>query len=411
MSRHLSDWLEYYLKYTENAESPTAYHLWSGIAAISTALRRKCFCNWGLQGYVYPNFYIVLVGPPGGRKGTAMKIAKNMLVKTEIPLGSDALGSTQRLYQEIMEAEAEYRTKDGRILKHKSLSIWSEEFQVFLSDKDQTLRAALTDLFDCPSVWNYGTLKRGTENLSNCFLTIIGAITPSLLQDKLTSDAVGGGLLSRIIMVVGYGPIKRVAMQFLSKEEEELQQHLEEDLAQISLLTGPFIMTTEFLEEYSNWYTNVPSSEGVDSEKFLGYNSRRALQVKKLSMILSASESDEMIIHARHFKKALGILKQAEHEMPNAYYGVGRGHHAEVLTSILRYIENKDMFTFGDLLDRFQLDAMPEDLQRYISIMLDTQRVKKETSATRTMYVVCHQNKKEYDDRYLERTLYSKMSR
>ena len=81
------------MEYTANTEPPKLYHLWSGITAIASALRRKCFCNWGMRGYVYPNFYVALVGPPGGRKGTAMRLAKTFVEDLEIPLGSGSLGS------------------------------------------------------------------------------------------------------------------------------------------------------------------------------------------------------------------------------------------------------------------------------------------------------------------------------
>lgn len=407
--RHLDDWLESYLKFTQNSESPVLYHLWSGIAAISSCLRRKCFSNWGLQGYVYPNMYIVLVGPPGGRKGTAMKIAKSMVVNLGVPTSSDALGSTQILYREIMDAEDEFHTKDGKVRKHKSLSIWSEEFQVFLSDKDQTLRAALTDLFDCPDKWNYSTLKRGQEDLSNCFLSIIGAITPSLLQDKLTMDAVGGGLLSRVILIVGYGPIKKIALPFLSKDDQQLQKDLAKDLEQINLLAGPFILSREYLSTYSKWYNNDSGADGIDSDKFLGYNSRRALQIKKLSMILSASENNEMMLQPHHFHKALHIIKETEQEMPNAFFGIGRGVHAEVLTSIMRYIESHRDFSFTDIQNRFALDALPRDLEQYLDILVSTNKVKKEMSPTQTRYKMIQEKIREFDNSYLEDTLYSKM--
>lgn len=407
--RNLDDWLENYLKFTQNSESPTLYHLWSGVAAISSCLRRKCYTNWGLQGYIYPNLYVVLVGPPGGRKGTAMKIAKSMIANLGIITSSDALGSVQTLYNELNDCEDEFRTKDGKIRKHKSLSIWSEEFQVFLNDKDQVIRGSLTDLFDCPNTWQYASIKMGKKDVSNCFLTIIGAITPSLLQDKLTKDAVGGGLLSRIILVVGYGAIKRIALPFLSKDDEQLQQQLQQDLEQISLMVGPFMMTKDFLSIYSRWYQSDAGADGIDSEKFLGYNSRRALQVKKLSMILSASEGNEMIIHPVHFTKALDILKQTEQEMPNAFYGVGRGFHAEILTSVMRYMEQKKNFTWPEVLDRFILDAQPEDLQQYLNVLVDTNRLQKEMSATQTRYKIVEEKFKKMDTNYLDQSLYAKM--
>ena len=75
--------------------------------------------------------FVALVGPPGGRKGTAMKIAKSMVQELDIPLGADSLGSTQALYKELIDSEDSYIDNNGVAKKHKSISIWSEEFQVF----------------------------------------------------------------------------------------------------------------------------------------------------------------------------------------------------------------------------------------------------------------------------------------
>jgi len=413
MSRHLSDWLEHYLQFTQNSEPPTIYHTWSGIAAIASALRRKCYCNWGLRGYVYPNFYLALVGPPGGRKGTAMKIAKRMLQQLELPMGSDALGSVQMLYREIADSAAEYQEigKHGKTINHKSLSIWAEEFQVFLSDKDQQLLASLTDLFDCADNWKYSTLSRGLDDLSNCWLNIIGAITPSLLQSKLSMDAVGGGLISRIIFVVGYGAKRRIALPFLSKDELELQDNLSKDLQHISNLTGPFILTKEFLAAWVEWYEDLSVVNAINNDKFMGYNSRRALHINKLCMIVSASENNKMIITAEHLKKAIAILEEAEEEMPNAFYGLGRGDHSEVFTSFLSYIEERDNFSLAEMTQAFMLDAKPIEMQEYIRMAEMSGKLKKiETPSKEIVYETIHTFKERADRSYLKNTLYKRMA-
>lgn len=411
MSRQLSDWLEHYMLFTQNTESPTLYNLWSGITAISSALRRKCFCNWGLRGYIYPNFYIALVGPPGGRKGTAMKIAKPMVQALEIPMGSDSLGSTQALYKEIMEAETEYQDAKGLAKKHKSLSVWSEEFQVFLSERDPTLVASLTDLFDCADSWKYSTMKRGTEDISNCWLTIIGAITPSLLQSKLSQDAVGGGLLSRIIFVVGYGARKKIALPFLTKEDYALQEKLMQDLQRIALLAGPFKLKRDFLDSYIDWYENYSSAEGISNDKFLGYNARRALHLNKLCMIISASENESMEIHAHHFKKALALLEATEQEMPNAFQGFGLGSHAQVYAKLLTFIEtyDGDDFTSEQLMSQFSMHALPHELIEYMKMAEASGLVKREESHTTVKYTPLTRRKKKITQEYLENTIYKLM--
>ncbi len=412
MSRQLTDWLTYYMAYTEETESPTAYHLWSGLLAISSVLQRKCFCNWGaLRGYIYPNLYTCLVGPPGGRKGTAMKIAKSMVQATKVPLGADSLGSTQALYKELMDAEAEWTNSKGAVRKHKSISIWAEEFQVFLADNDPMLLASLTDLFDCADSWRYSTLKRGSEDVSNCFLNIIGAITPSLLQSKLSQDAVGGGLLSRIIFVVGYGPIKKIAIPLLTKEEERLKKCLTEDLQRIALLKGAFELRTEFLKTYARWYENTTSDDGVSSEKFLGYNSRRALHLNKLCMLICASESDKMILLPKHFEKALAILEYTEAEMPQAFQGFGIGDHATKLAKVLSWVEQQRTFCHSDLVQQFRFVSLPHELDIFMNVAEQSGLVKIDSTPTKTIYTVLTKKLKSKGTEFLDATIFSMMKK
>ena len=407
MSRHLDDWLERYIQLNKNHEAPTLYHLWSGITAITSVLKRKCYSNWGSLGYVYPNLYIALVGPPGGRKGAAMKIAKGMLQQLEIQLGADSLGSTQALYKEIMTSEDSYLEHNGLPKMHKSLSVWSEEFQVFLSDRDPTLIAGLTDLFDCADVWRYTTLKRGSEDVSNCWLTIIGAITPSLLQSKLSQDAVGGGLISRIIFVVGYGAIKRVALPFYTEEEKILKKHLIEDLQQISNFSGPFILKNDFLRVYAQWYEQTGGISKIDSEKFQGYNGRRPLHIKKLCMIISAAESDSMEIHEHHFKKALAIFELTEVEMPNAFHGLGMANTANLMAKILSFIEGRNKITWKELLDRFYLDIENMDvLRKFMDMAEQRGLVTKGVGLDDVTYTVIAKKKEKKNSNDLTNTIY-----
>ncbi|KKL25422.1 hypothetical protein LCGC14_2405480, partial [marine sediment metagenome] len=71
MSRILSNWIDSYLEYTEESEPAETYRLWCAIVTISAVLQRKCVFHWGALTF-YPNVFVVLVGPPAARKGTAM---------------------------------------------------------------------------------------------------------------------------------------------------------------------------------------------------------------------------------------------------------------------------------------------------------------------------------------------------
>jgi len=413
MSRKLNDWLESYMFYTQRSEPPELYHLWSGLTAISSALQRKCYCNWGrLSGLVYPNIFVALVGPPGGRKGTAMRIAKSMVQQIDVHLGAESLGSTQALYTELVDSENSYIDHNGVSIKHKSISIWADEFQVFLSDRDMALIPTLTDLFDCADIWRYKTQNK-TKDISNCWITILGGITPALLQTNLSQNAVGGGLISRIIFVVGYGAKQRKALQFLTEEEEEVGDKLIHDLQEINNLSGQFKLDNSFLKSYVRWYENSSENEGVPSEKFLGYNSRRARHLNKVCMLLSASESNDMIITDIHFEKGLMIMETTEKEMGNAFYGLGLASQSSVYAKILSFIEARDNFDQHELVRNFQLDVDNiGQLNGYMDMAEKAGLISKETSLTSIRYTVMKEAEKKINPMEgLNKTVFRLMDR
>ena len=408
MARILSDWIENYIAVTENLESPVIYDLWCALTAISSAIGGACHTNWGLRGYIYPNMYVCLVGPPAGRKGTAINIAKKMVHCLNTPIGSDAVASTQALYRELSESEKPYLDTDGKLKSHRSLAVWSEEFRVFLSERDPDFIPAVTDIFDCPERWKYSSETKGVVDLSNCYLTIMGAITPEMLQARLSRSAVGGGLLSRIILVVGHGPEKRIAKPLVSKKDAELFKNLIHDLKEISNLCGPFLIEEFFLKVYTEWYESSSYDDGVINQKLLGYNGRRALHLTKLCMIICASESDDMVLLPHHFEKALAILELTEKGMGSAFQCLSVGGVPTETANILAWIEDRERFEWDEILNKFRM--LPHQLNEVLKIAEHCGLVKIQSSATKTVYFVQIKNKKGGGMDYLNKTVFSLLS-
>ena len=90
--RILPDWLSSYLKYTEDTEPPLSYHVWTGISMIAAALQRRVHMPWGHEK-IYPNMYILLIGPSGKcRKGTAMGMGRDLITAVQgISLVSESI--------------------------------------------------------------------------------------------------------------------------------------------------------------------------------------------------------------------------------------------------------------------------------------------------------------------------------
>ena len=105
--RMLPDWIDSYMAYVDNTEPAEAFKLWTAIFCIVACLKRKCFLDWGTITF-YPNMYIVLVGPSGCRKGTAMGPGFSMLTELNVRMAAEAT-TREVLSENSVEQEVRLR--------------------------------------------------------------------------------------------------------------------------------------------------------------------------------------------------------------------------------------------------------------------------------------------------------------
>ena len=354
--RELTDWIDNYVKLTEETEPPLMFRLWTSISVIAACLQRKCRLDWGSLTF-YPNLYIVLVSPPGkARKGTAMKIGRRFLDELSINVAAESI-TREALVRELMESNHTSVDPQNRMITHSSLTVYSEELAVFLGQQNPQLVMDLTDWFDCSNKWIYRTKGSGIDEIIGVWVNLMGATTPDLLRSTISGDAIGGGLTSRMIFVFEPRRGKVVPYPRWGDDEIALQTKLVRDLERIRNLSGVFKTTESFIEEWTTWYTAQADNPPFEDPNFAGYVERRPTHVMKLSMILNASRTSSMLLEAIDLRRAIKILEATEYRMPQALRGVGRNQNSDVLTRVWSEIAIKKELTFRTLLAKYYQDA------------------------------------------------------
>lgn len=312
---------------------------------------------WG-PSPLFPNMYIVLVGPSGCRKGTAMGPGYTFLRKTGIKLSAEAT-TREALIGALELSKDTTVAEDGTAYDHSSLTIFSQELTVFLGYNNVQLMSDLCDWFDCRDLWSYKTKHSGSNEVIGVWVNLIGATTPELIASTLPRDAIGGGLTARMIMVYANKKGKIVPIPNLLPEEIELGEILQADLEKICMMVGEFKITKDFRDLWIEWYTHQSLNPPFIDHRFTGYVERRGIHVLKLSMICSTSRSNDMIITGKDLMRATELLTTVEPQMPQIFGGVGKMVSADVQYAIMRYIEeHKDRHvTLSELLNRFYQDA------------------------------------------------------
>jgi len=376
MDRKCKNWLDTYMEYTKKAESPDTYHQWCGISIIAACLRRQVWLNMG-HFEVYPNMYIVLVGPPGCRKNSAINIATKLAFKLDdVKFSADAT-TREALIRAIAGSEAKIElTEKKEPYVHSSLTIISKELSVFLGTNNYDLLSLLTDLYDCHDKWEYRTKNMGIDTIRGVWLNMLAGTTPTWLVGSVPMNAIGGGFTSRVIFVVEDRPRHRNARPLLSEHEKKLQADLWYDLEKISMMKGEMNLDDSGEKWFIDWYEGNPLKSNNDI-RFEGYYERKHIHLLKTAMIISASFSENRIITKEHLKSALYIIEQLEEKMVNAFGSAGRSIHAPDIDAVLKYVQDFKILSREQLLKSVWRDISPKDIDIVIATLIDMKLIKK----------------------------------
>ena len=383
--RKLSNWLDAYMEYTEENESPLKFRRWTAISSVAAALQRRIVFPWfGPDINIYPNMYIILVGPSGVRKGTAMAPAKQLLKEAGVYLGPDWV-TKEALVQAFLDAYAAGMNKIGEepvFDGHHSMTIFSPELSVLIKERDLDMHFVLCQLFDADSL-EYRTKHDGPQKLFNVWFNLLGATTPRALRETFPATSTGYGLTSRLNFIYADKKHKVVTAYIPTEENKKLRGYLIEDLQQMRTLYGTMQMSAGWFALYDKWVRESEEQPPVTHDpRFEGYQERRRGHLAKLSMICTAAKGNELLIQEETFHEALVLLKEAERGMSKAFAGAGRLEDSDVISSVLQVISRKEVTWFGDLLGQFLYDVEEERLLRIvraiaktspaIEVMLDT---------------------------------------
>jgi len=377
------DWLKMYAKYTEKHEAPSCYHLWTGISVIAGALERKVWTRLMFDN-IYPNMYVILVGPPGRcRKSSAISIGTRLLKELPGVHFSSERITPEALIKDLADSESVFYM--GRTLKmHSSLTAVSKELGTFLSMRLDDMLILLTDLYDSQShdTWTYSTKGAGVDKINGVWLNILGGTVPSFFMTRQIQESIGLGFTSRCIFIFADKTRKRSLAI-----DNSLQGKLISALNKIHELCGEFKFKEDAWSFYEDWYLKLPA-DPVTIESLEPYHERKHVHVLKLAMILSASEGGNgMYITKNNIIAALNVLKDAEEHMPRVFRGTGRLATSADLERILDQIRRSDRpLSEKEILRKNYMHVTPAEIAVILETLTDIREVRMDLAGSMKMY-------------------------
>lgn len=342
--RRLADWLKSYMEYTAPLEAPDEFHFWTGVSTIAGALRRQVWIDQEFFQWT-PNFYIVLVAPPGiSTKSTTVDVGIRFLRSLpDVAFGPNVV-TIQALITTLAEGTTSVLMPDNQYHQMSCITCVSRELGSFLDPDDRLMIDVLTDLWDGNiGSWKKATKSAGNDNIENPWINIIAATTPSWLGNNMEESAIGGGFMSRCVFV--YADYKRhyasLPKYHQSKPSPQLRADLEHDLQCIGMLRGEFNFTPEAVVWMDQWYRAhwQTVTSPVNGDRLDGYRARKQTHILKLAMVLSAAESDDLMLTQEILEKALLIVEATERHQAKVFNNIGQsdaGRHTQMLYEIVK---------------------------------------------------------------------------
>lgn len=362
LARHFDNWLKAYFSFTVDSESPDDFHFWTGVWTIAGALKRRVWIDMRKFQWT-PNFYIVLVAPPGiAAKSTSMRIGRTLLDKVEpkIKFGPQSM-TWQALTESLQDAiehleQIDPQTGEVLYVPMSCLTIPVSELGTFLKIDDAVLVDVLVDMWDGQmSTWSHRTKTSGEIEIKNPWLNVIGCTTPSWLKTHFPDNLVGGGLTSRIVFI--YGDAKRKLIPYPDEvikdsEYRTIEKHLVEDLTEIAHMSGEYILDSKARTWGREWYAqhwNEPRPLHMASDRYAGYLARKQTHIHKLAIVLAAARSNKMLITAEHLIEANELLSIAETHMLKVFESIGVVMEAKHTRELMAYVKAHEWLTADEL--------------------------------------------------------------
>lgn len=337
MVRKLGSWTDGFNEYMANKGSPKLFTKWAGIFAIAAALERKVWIR-NNKGQLFPNLYVITVGPPGAGKTLSTAVVYEFLNKLEDHWIAPTSVTKASLIDALAGAERKIirPTDTPAITTFNSLTVASDELGVFLPAYENDFMNVLTNIYDCRIYSETRRTAKINIKMEAPQLNFTAATTPSYLTSILPEGAWDQGFLSRTILVYSGGEGPQDLFSGASYDTQ-LEADLEHDLHQIGELFGKMLFEEDVKTALTEWHM-AGGPPAPTHPKLQHYNTRRTAHLLKLCMISCASTGDSLIITLENYAEALDWLMEVERVMPDIFRAMRSGGDGKVMEECWHYL-------------------------------------------------------------------------
>ena len=298
------DFLSLYNHLCGQSEIPKGFHGWAALSLIAALAEKRVWFEKFKGSKMYPNIYVLLIGPSGIGKGGAIGQAMRVLSASELdPEINIYRGSTTHAHLEDLLGKP-VRTEEGEYVQPSShLWLIMDELAHNLGEKNLAERfiKMVTELYTGDYNLSGGTRTHGLRTILKPSVNWFAGTTIDWLFDAIATKEVFSGFTARVFFCFRDYIDIRFPEPMSPPDYDEVMGHLVNKIRAISLAEGEFQLTPEARRIKNKWYETRPLPRDMDT---IAAWKRGDDLIIKLMMIYSLAESTDLIIKPQHFIRA-----------------------------------------------------------------------------------------------------------
>jgi len=327
----LGGWLQHAAPF----EYPDAFPLYALFAVAAAAVNGRVQVNPEGEPCVFTNTYVVLYGPSGSRKSTAIRHAKWLL--------HEAVEEAPILPQSFtMESLISRLARDSEGHGKGAGLILSDELSDLIGGAEYKMQNTkfLTDIWDCPGIWMRETQTHGQEVITNPYVSLLAASAPDWLE--MTDPAsLAGGYLRRTLFVVEYGPKQKAPKPVRDTALfKALVKVFRDRLKPDAFDAAYMVLTDEAHDVMGAWYEKVidpiRTNGGEREAQFASCMQAHALKLGALAAILEGGVPE--VMEAKDIRIGQGLVEALVPGTFHAYRSLVPSSYARLRAAIMRTV-------------------------------------------------------------------------